>query len=43
MKKQRRKHAAAFKARVAIEAIRGVKTISEIASEFEINPVMVGN
>ena len=43
MKRQRRKHAAEFKARVALEAIRGVKTISEIASEFEIHPVMVGN
>ena len=43
MKKQRRKHTAEFKARVAIEAIRGVKTISEIAADFEIHPVMVGN
>lgn len=43
MKKQRRKHTAEFKARVALEAIRGVKTISEIAAEFEIHPVMVGN
>lgn len=43
MKKQRRKHTAEFKARIALEAIRGVKTISEIAAEFEIHPVMVGN
>jgi len=43
MKKQRRKHTAEFKARVALEAIRGVKTLSEIAREFEIHPVMVGN
>jgi len=43
MKKQRRKHSAEFKARVALEAIRGVKTLSEIAREFEIHPVMVGN
>lgn len=43
MKKQRRKHSKEFKARVALEAIRGVKTISEIAAEFEIHPVMVGN
>ena len=34
--------AAEFKARVALEAIRGVKTVSEIAAEFEIHPVMVG-
>ncbi len=42
MKKQRRKHSAEFKARVALEAIRGVKTLNEIAKEFEIHPVMVG-
>ena len=43
MKKQRRKHSKEFKARVALEAIRGVKTISEIAADFEVHPVMVGN
>lgn len=43
MKKQRRKHTPEFKARIALEAIRGIKTISEIAGEFEIHPVMVGN
>lgn len=43
MKRKRRKHSAEFKARVALEAIRGIKTISEIAAEFEVHPVMVGN
>jgi transposase len=43
MKRKRRKHSAEFKARVALEAIKGVKTISEIAAEFEVHPVMVGN
>lgn len=43
MKRHRRKHTAEFKARVAIETIRGMKTMSEIASEFEIHPVMVSN
>ena len=42
MKKQRRKHSAEFKARVALEAIKGLKTLSEIAREYEIHPVMVG-
>ncbi len=42
MKKQRRKHSAEFKARVALEAIRGVKTLSEIARDYEIHLVMVG-
>jgi transposase len=43
MKRHRRKHTAEFKARVALEAIKGIKTLSEIAGEFEIHPVMVGN
>jgi transposase len=43
MKKQRRKHTAEFKARVALETIKGLKTMSEIAAEFEIHPVMVSN
>jgi len=43
MKKQRRKHSAEFKARVALEAIRGIKTVSEISAEYEIHPVMIGN
>jgi transposase len=43
MKKHRRKHSAEFKARVALETIKGLKTISEIAAEFEIHPVMVSN
>lgn len=43
MKRQRRKHTAEFKARVALEAIKGLKTMSEIAAEFEIHPVMVSN
>ncbi len=43
MKNQRRKHTAEFKARVALEAIRGIKTISEIAQDFQIHPVQVSN
>ena len=42
MKRHRRKHTAEFKARVALEAIKGLKTLSEIAKEYEIHPVMVG-
>lgn len=42
MKKQRRKHSAEFKARVAFEAIQGLKTQSEIAKQFDIHPIMVG-
>lgn len=42
MKKQRRKHTAEFKARVALEAIKGLETINEIAAKFELHPVQVG-
>ena len=43
MKKQRRKHSSEFKARVALEAIKGVKTVSEIAKQYDIHLVMVSN
>ena len=43
MKRHRRKHTSEFKARVALEAIKGLKTMSEIAAEYEIHPVMVSN
>ena len=36
MKKPRRNHSAAFKARVALEAIRGEKTVAEIAAHREV-------
>jgi transposase len=41
MKAKRRRHDPEFKARVALEAIKGVKTIQEIAKEFEVHPVQV--
>ena len=37
MRKPRRNHSAAFKARVALEAIRGEKTIAEIAAHHEVH------
>ena len=42
MTKQRRKHSGAFKARVALEALRGIKTVSQIAADYEVHPVQVG-
>jgi transposase-like protein len=38
---KRRKHSSYLKARVALEAIAGIKTASEIASEYEIHPGQV--
>ncbi|MDD4641184.1 MAG: transposase, partial [Bacteroidales bacterium] len=37
----RKKISAEIKARVAIEAVRGMKTISEIASQYEVHPNQV--
>ncbi len=31
-----------FKAKVALEAIRGIKTVNEIGQEFSIHPTQVG-
>ena len=41
MKKLRRNHSAKFKAQVALEAIRGEKTIAEIAAHREVHPNQV--
>jgi transposase-like protein len=40
-KKKRRTHDAQFKARVALEAIKGVKTVQQIGSEYDVHPVQV--
>ena len=41
MKAKRRRHEATFKSRVALEALRGQKTIQQIASEYEVHPVQI--
>ena len=35
---QRRRHSAEFKAKVALAAIKGDKTLNELAKDFEILP-----
>jgi hypothetical protein len=39
---KRKTDAAAFKAKVGLEAIRGVKTVNEIGHEQGVHPVQVG-
>ena len=41
MRRPRRNHSAAFKARVALEAIRGEKTVAEIAAHHEVHATQV--
>jgi putative transposase len=36
-----RKHEASFKARVALEAIRGERTFAEVASMYSIHPTLI--
>lgn len=40
--KKRKVHLPEFKAKVGLEAVRGVKTINEIAQEYGAHPVQVG-
>lgn len=41
MKRQRRQYSADWKAKIALEAIKGQRTIQEIASHYEIHPNLV--
>jgi transposase-like protein len=40
--KKRKVFSGEFKAKVALEAIRGIKTVNEIAEEFGVRPTQVG-
>lgn len=40
--KKRKVHTAEFKSKVGLEAVRGVKTITEIAQAYGVHPVLVG-
>jgi transposase-like protein len=38
---QRKKHSAEFKAKIALEALKSLRTINEIASEAQVHPTQV--
>ncbi len=38
---QRKRHSAELKAKVALEAIKGQKTVNEIASEYGVHPTQI--
>ena len=37
-RRQRRNHTAAFKAKVALAALKGDKTLAELAQQFDVHP-----
>lgn len=41
--KKRKFHTPEFKAKVALEALRGIKTLNEIGQEFGVHPITVGH
>jgi|GEM_PF-914796 len=41
MKRPRKKHSGDFKAKVALEALKGERTLNELAGHFEVHPTQV--
>jgi transposase-like protein len=41
MGKKRRKHSDEFKAKVALEAVKGVATLSELSSRYKVHPTAI--
>ena len=42
-KRPRRNHAPAFKAKVALEALKGEQTIAELSQRFQVHPNQITN
>jgi transposase-like protein len=40
---KRRKHSDEFKAKVAVEAVKGVRTLSELSSMFKVHPTVIAH
>jgi len=43
MSMRRKVHTEEFKARVALEAIKGVRTLSELSSMFSVHPTVISH
>ena len=43
MRSERRRHEPEFKARVALEALKGLKPIQQIAKDFDVHPMQVSD
>jgi len=41
MGKKRVRHSAEFKGKVALEALKGVKTVNELAGQYQIHPTQI--
>jgi transposase-like protein len=42
MRSQRKRHSGEFKAKVALEALKGLKTVQELAKEYGVHPTQIG-
>jgi putative transposase len=43
MSQKRKRHSDEFKARVALEAVKGIRTLSELSSEYRVHPTVIGH
>ena len=43
MRRTRRNHSASFKAKVALSAIKGDRTLAEIAEQFDVHPNQISD
>lgn len=41
MSGQRKRHSAQFKAKVALEALKGLKTVQELAKDYGVHPTQI--